>query len=303
MCGIAGVFAYGFGARELADETELVRIRDHMLKRGPDGYGIWIAADKRVGLAHRRLAIIDLSPSGHQPMVTPDDDLVVTFSGEIYNHQDLRGHLRARGHRFRSKSDTEVLLHLHREYGEGMVHHLRGMYAFAIWQQSTKTLFMARDPFGIKPLYYADNGGILRFASTVKALIHGGQVDSRPCAAGRAGFFIWGHVPEPYSIYRAIRSLPAGHTMVIKQNERPLLRQYYCFRKEIIDAEEYRGAEPSDGTVNIVRNAVRDSIKSHLVADVPLGVFLSSGIDSSVILGVASECRDTCVPGFSWLAE
>jgi asparagine synthase (glutamine-hydrolysing) len=226
-------------------------------------------------------------------MVTPDDDLVVTFNGEIYNHQDLRGHLSARGHRFRSRSDTEVLLHLYREYGEGMVEHLRGMYAFAIWQQSTKTLFMARDPFGIKPLYYADNGSILRFASTVKALIHGGQVDSRPCAAGRAGFFIWGHVPEPYTIYRAIRSLPAGHTMVIRQNERPLLRQYYCLRKEIIDAEGCRGAEPSEGTANIVRNAARDSIKSHLVADVPLGVFLSSGIDSSIILGVASEVRET----------
>ena len=175
----------------------------------------WLGADGRVGLAHRRLAIIDLAPSGNQPMEDGEGRLRVTFNGEIYNYRELRRHLEARGYRFRSQSDTEVLLHLYAEYGPRMVERLRGMYAFGIWDQARRELFLARDPFGIKPLYYADDGKCFRAASQVKALLAGGAVDTAGEPAGHVGFFLWGHVPEPFTLYRGIRALPAGSTLTI----------------------------------------------------------------------------------------
>ena len=165
-----------------------------------------------MALAHRRLSIIDLSEAGAQPMGTPDQSLWVVFNGEIYNYRELRHGLESQGHRFQSQSDTEVLLHLYREYGAGMMARLRGMYAFAIWDNVRKSLLLSRDPFGIKPLYYADDGQTLRFASQVKALLAGGAVDTRPQPAGHAGFFLWGYVPEPYTLFQGIRALPAGST-------------------------------------------------------------------------------------------
>jgi len=172
MCGIAGIFAYGAGAPPV-DKEELLHVREAMVRRGPDGEGLWIAPDSRIGLAHRRLAIIDLSADGAQPMATPDGRLCVTFNGEIYNYRELRRELITKGHVFRSQSDTEVLLHLFADRGPKMVHALRGMYAFGIWDAREQSLFLARDPFGIKPLYYADDGQSFRFASQVKALLKG----------------------------------------------------------------------------------------------------------------------------------
>ena len=199
MCGIAGIFAYGESAAPV-DQAELLRIREAMIRRGPDGAGLWISPDRRVGLAHRRLAIIDLSESGAQPMATADGRYRITFNGEIYNYRELRKELQAKGYVFRSSSDTEVLLHLYADRGEEMVHALRGMYAFALWDDQRKGVFLARDPFGIKPLYYADDGRTLRVASQVKALMRGGAIASRPEAAGYAGFLIWGCVPEPFTL-------------------------------------------------------------------------------------------------------
>src|SRR5438132_13700077 len=159
MCGIAGIFSYKADA-SLVAQNELFAIREAMIRRGPDGAGMWIAEHGRVGLAHRRLAILDLSEAGAQPMSTPDSRLWITFNGEIYNFRALRAELEALGHRFRSTSDTEVLLHLYLEYGPEMVRHLRGMFAFGVWDERNRTLFLARDPFGIKPLYYSDSGGV-----------------------------------------------------------------------------------------------------------------------------------------------
>ena len=178
-----------------------------------------ISVDGRIGLAHRRLAIIDLSAGGAQPMATADGRLRVTFNGEIYNYRELRKELEAKGYRFHSTSDTEVLLHLYAHRGEEMVHALRGMYAFAIWDERANSVFLARDPFGIKPLYYADDGQSLRFASQVKALLRGGAIDAAPEPAGSVGFLIWGNVPEPYTLYRGIRSLPAGADHAVAGDE------------------------------------------------------------------------------------
>ena len=181
MCGIAGVYAYHYAANAVRRD-ELLRIRDHMAARGPDDAGTWFAADGRVGFAHRRLSIIDLSERSAQPMLSADGDLVITFNGEIYNYRALRRALEAEGRSFRTQSDTEVLLHLYAVKGAAMLDDLRGMFAFAIWDAKRGELFAARDRFGIKPFYYADDGWTFRFASQVKALLAGGalQHGSRP---------------------------------------------------------------------------------------------------------------------------
>ena len=216
MCGIAGIFAYNSGS--VVEEKELLACREAMVARGPDGSGAWISPDGDIGLASRRLSIIDLTDAGAQPMATEDGSLRLVFNGEIYNYRALRSGLEARGHRFRSESDTEVLLHLYRERGQNMVHDLRGMYAFALWDDRKKGLLLVRDPFGIKPLYYADDGSSIRFASQVKALLKTGRVDRSCQPAGHVGFFLWGYVPEPYTLYRGVRALPAGSTLWIDRS-------------------------------------------------------------------------------------
>src|ERR1700720_199282 len=184
MCGIAGLYAYHDAANPV-DMTELRSIRDHMAARGPDGRGEWLAPNGRVGLGNRRLAIIDLSDGGAQPMASANR--VITFNGEIYNYRSLRSGLEAKGYVFRTRSDTEVLLHLYAAKGEAMVADLRGMFAFAIWDADAGALFVARDPYGIKPLYYSDDGRTFRFASQVRALIAGGAILRELDAAGQGG--------------------------------------------------------------------------------------------------------------------
>jgi asparagine synthase (glutamine-hydrolysing) len=164
MCGVAGIYAYHSSAPPV-DRDELRAIRDHMAARGPDGKGEWVSQNNRVGLGHRRLSIIDLSDRAAQPMASSDGQLVISFNGEIYNYRELKKELEAKGRVFRTESDTEVLLHLYAEKGEAMLGDLRGMFAFAIWDARKQALFLARDPYGIKPLYYADDGKTFRFFS------------------------------------------------------------------------------------------------------------------------------------------
>ena len=214
MCGINGIFAYHYAAERDRSRRADPHARPHGRARA-GRRGVWISADARCGLGHRRLSIIDLSPAGAQPMASADGNLVVTFNGEIYNYRELRRELEAKGRAFRSQSDTEVLLHLYAEKGEDMVHDLRGMFAFAIWDAERGSLFLARDPYGIKPLYYADDGWTFRFASQVKALLAGGAISRDPDPAGQVGFYLFGSVPEPFTTYRDIRALPAGSTLMV----------------------------------------------------------------------------------------
>ena len=288
MCGIAGIFAY-HNAAPLVDQAELLRIREAMVARGPDGVGLWVSASKRVGLAHRRLAIVDLSETGAQPMATPDDRLQVVFNGEIYNYRELRKELEAKGYRFRSTSDTEVLLHLYAEYGPGMVQCLRGMYAFAIWDEKNRGLFLARDPFGIKPLYYANDGTTIRVASQVKALLKGGGIDTTPEPAGHVGFFLWGHVPEPYTLYKGIRALPAGTTLRVDATGREETRQFFDISDELAKASDTPLSITREEMRERLRAALLDSVRHHLIADVPVGVFLSAGLDSTTLAALAKE--------------
>ena len=286
MCGLVALFAYHRDAPAV-DADELARISAAMARRGPDGEGSWIGPAGQVGLAHRRLAIIDLDTSANQPMeFTPPgagDAVRITYNGEIYNYRALRDELEAKGHVFRTQSDTEVLLHLYQEHGADMVRRLRGMYALAIWDEARRGLLLARDPFGIKPLYVADDGRTLRVASQVKALLAGGAVDKAPDPAGHAGFFLFGYVPEPHTLYAPIRALPAGSTLWVDEGGGRREQSFFDVSETLADG--------GTGEAEDLGDLLRDSVTHHLVSDVPVGVFLSAGLDSATLTGLASEAH------------
>ena len=288
MCGIAAIYAYddrgvAAGAGALRSASEWMRCR------GPDGSGEWTSSDARICLSHRRLAIIDPSDAGAQPMRTSDGAHVISFNGEIYNYRELRRELEQKGFRFRSGTDTEVLLHLYADRGERMMTALRGMFAFTLWDERRKGLFLARDHFGIKPLYYADDGRTIRVASEVKALLAGGSVDTTPNLAAHSGFFVWGHVPDPHTMYRGIRALPAGHTMWIDRDGARAPRAYADLAAMLARADAERPRMDARERAERLRAAMLESVRHHLVADVDVGVFLSAGIDSTVLAALAAE--------------
>jgi asparagine synthase (glutamine-hydrolysing) len=286
MCGVVASYAYSASANPV-DRDELRAVRDHMAARGPDGQGEWFSADGRVGLAHRRLSIIDLSEAGAQPMASADGRVVISFNGEIYNYRELRRELQAKGRVFTTGSDTEVLLQLYAEHGTAMLDKLRGMFAFALWDGARRSLLLVRDPFGMKPLYYADDGRTMRAASQVKALLKA-PVDTSPEPAGHAGFFLWGSVPNPWTLYRAIRSLPPGHFMWVDEHGTGA-PEPYCL---ITDVIAQACAQPARGSrqeaLEHITAALRDSVSAHLVADVPVGVFLSAGLDSAMLTSLTA---------------
>jgi len=289
MCGVAGIYAYHYAANPIRRE-ELLRIRDHMRSRGPDASGCWISRDERVGLGHRRLSVIDLSAAANQPMRSGDGKLVISFNGEIYNYRALRRELERQGCRFTTESDTEVLLQLYRARGTEMFHALRGMYAFALWDEDRASLLLARDPYGIKPLYYADDGWTVRIASQVKALLAGGAVSRDREPAGVVGFYLLGSVPEPYTLYREIRAVPAGGYVWVSSTgpQRPV-NHFSIARVWAAAQRSDEGELPNEQTLELIRGALVDSVRHHLVADVPVGVFLSSGIDSGALVGLMRD--------------
>src|ERR1700691_5095583 len=201
MCGIAGILISG--RSEASDFTEtLSQLSGAMATRGPDASGLWVSRTHAAGFAHRRLSIIDVNARSDQPMHSADGRYTIVFNGEIYNYRELRCGLESKGRQFVTTGDTEVLLQMYLEYGADMMTRLRGMYAFGIWDEQAQELFLARDPVGIKPLYYAVCAGNFYFASQVKALLTVPGVDSREEPAGHVGFFVWGSVPEPWTLYR-----------------------------------------------------------------------------------------------------
>jgi asparagine synthase (glutamine-hydrolysing) len=288
MCGIAGIVAYHYAALDV-DRGELRRMRDHMAARGPDGSGEWCSADNRVGLGHRRLAIIDLNERAAQPMTSQDGRLAIVFNGEIYNYSALRRELEEKQHVFRTASDTEVLLHLYADRGEDMVKDLRGMFAFGLWDERKRALLLARDPYGIKPLYYADDGWTLRFASQVKALLAGGKISRDPEPAGHVGFYLFGNVPEPYTMWRDIRAVPAGSTMWVDRVGSSEPRPYFSLARVYDDAQSEPVRLDERELRQFAREAFLDSMRHHLVADVPVGAFLSAGIDSGSLVGLMRD--------------
>src|SRR3954463_13517145 len=290
MCGINAIFAYG-GVAPAVDRDEVIATRECMLSRGPDAGDAWFSDDGRVGLGHRRLAIIDLSPGGAQPKHF--NQLTLVFNGEIYNYRELRAQLEARGRRFTSQSDTEVLLQLYDEKQESMLGELRGMFAFSLWDGARRRMLLARDPYGIKPLYYAGDGGTIRIASQVQALAGSGKVSKQFDPAGAAGFFLRGTVPEPFTMYRAIRALPAGSYAYVDAKGVSEPVQYFSIAATLRDAVDAGGNFTEDQRREIVHDAVLESVRYHMVADVPVGAFLSAGIDSTAVVALARESGAT----------
>jgi len=287
MCGIACLYSYNPVIAK-THVSELTRICNYMQNRGPDGSGQWFSEDRRVALGHRRLSIIDPSDLAAQPMISMNSDFIISFNGEIYNFHLLREQLKQKGHHFRSHSDTEVLLALYAENGSAMLRDLRGMYAFAIWDHCRQGLFLARDPFGIKPLYYADDGQTFRAASQVRALLAGGGIDTAPEPAGHVGFFLWGNIPEPYTLYRQIRSLPAGSCLWVDVDGSHEPETFANIADTI--AFSTKAVEYDDKLIHkSLRHALLDSVKHHLVADVPVGLFLSAGLDSATLAALSAE--------------
>lgn len=283
MCGISGLTNWG-------NRETLARMSAIQSHRGPNDSGIW---DHRspdgsyIGLASRRLSILDLSPGGHMPMSNEDGTVWITYNGEIYNFADLRRELEGKGHRFASRTDTEVILHLYEELGEDCVTRLNGMFAFAICdlRESTPVLFMARDHFGIKPLYYTCESGRLAFASEAKALLEVPGVEAKIDLGALDQYltFLW--VPDPKTLFQGIVKLSAGHRAIFRNGELQL-SQYWDLNFPPAEYE-YRFSEET--LANEIRERFRYSVERQMVGDVPIGAFLSAGLDSSSIVAMMSE--------------
>lgn len=276
MCGIAGIFDQA--GRKPVEERELVDMLRTMPHRGPDASGIWYGADG-VGLAHVRLAIIDLRPESNQPFSSVDDSIVITYNGEIYNYLELRKELEGLGYRFRTNSDTEVLLMAYHQWGQEVCRYLNGMWAFAIYDRRQDLLFCSRDRFGIKPFYYALVSGRLIFASEVKALLQIAKelAEIDPDAVSKLiRASIAGHVPEHFC--RNVRRLPAAHNMVVKRNGMPLFKRYWDYPTNFDRNISFESA------CDRFRELLLDSIRLRMRSDVPVGTTLSGGVDSSTIV-------------------
>jgi asparagine synthase (glutamine-hydrolysing) len=303
MCGIAGVVS-GRGAEAPDFEGMLGAMSRVLAARGPDAEGLWVSRNRAVGFAHRRLSIIDLSTRSDQPLHSTDGRYSIVFNGEIYNYQELREELKKRGRVFVTSGDTEVVLQGFAEYGPELLGKLRGMFAFGVWDEQKQEIFLARDPYGIKPMYYAEAGGHLCFASQVKALRPVPGVDLREEPAGHVGFFVWGSVPEPWTLFRGIRCLPSGSWL---RANRDGIQETRKFDSPV---EMFRRFQPeempkSEGEcLERVHAALEDSVRAHQIADVPVSIFLSAGIDSSMMAALVAEERhdlETLTLGFDKL--
>ncbi len=292
MCGIAGIF--DFHANRHIDQALLEHMNDALIHRGPDDSGVFIQPG--VGLAHRRLSIIDLA-GGRQPITNEDDSLVIVFNGEIYNFLNLRRMLIGKGYKFKTDSDTEVILHAYHLWGEECVLHLQGMFAFAIWDKKNKSIFLARDRMGIKPLYYAFlNNGEFIFASELKSLVIHPEFENILSPNAIDEYFAFGYVPEPKTIYKNVFKLPPGHFLSVKWGHQACYPQAYW--DVVFDPKERSEQQALDECLENLDKVVQ----SHLVSDVPLGAFLSGGVDSSAVVSAMSKVNPnvkTCSVAFS----
>jgi asparagine synthase (glutamine-hydrolysing) len=294
MCGINGI-ALSSNSRRSIDVAALERMRDVLTHRGPDDQGIFVDTRAgRIGLGHRRLSIVDVA-SGHQPMTNEDGSLQIIYNGEIYNHADFRSSLEARGHVYTTHCDTETILHLYEEYGDRCVDHLRGMFAFAIWDQSRRELFIARDRLGVKPLYYAQtNDGSLYFASEIKALLEVSTIKAELNYQALPDYLA-NHAPSgEETLFSGIKRLLPGHTLLWRDGA----IQIKCYWDISFAKDEDLNRSDKDYIAEWTE-LFRESVRLRLMADVPLGMFLSGGIDSSAIAAVMSPMIAEPIKTFS----
>jgi asparagine synthase (glutamine-hydrolysing) len=280
MCGITGIF--NVDGRPVSIGV-LRRMTDAVRHRGPDGEGFW--ADSFVGFGHRRLSILDLSPLGHQPMQTEDGDLVLTYNGEIYNFQNLRGELEARGHRFRSQCDTEVVLASYKEWGPDCVRRFNGMFAFAVWDRGRNRLFLARDRYGIKPLYYYHKNGTFLFGSEIKSILQHPEVSVGVSIEALNEYFSFQNIFSDLTLFEGVTLLPAAHTLMVTLGSGGSVQRCrywdYDFRdEERLSADEY---------VEELDRLFEQAVNRQLLSDVEVGSYLSGGMDSGAVTSVASQ--------------
>jgi asparagine synthase (glutamine-hydrolysing) len=301
MCGIAGMIDWRAATSADALRSVGEAMNDTLRHRGPDGSGVWVEAEGGAALCQRRLAIIDLSPGGAQPMHSADRRYVITFNGEIYNYRDIRSELAAAGRQMRSDSDTEVLLEACALWGvEAAIERAIGMFAFALWDRSTRTLHLARDRLGIKPLYYADAPGRVLFASELKALrvVPGWKPTIDDDAV--AGYLRHAYIAQPRTIYREASKLPPGHILTLRPGRSPAPKCFWDLRGIAVAGQARNDPAPDENeAVERLDALLRDSVKLRMIADVPLGAFLSGGIDSSTVVALMQAQSSRPVKTFS----
>ena len=283
MCGIVGKI--NFDPTEHVAREQIERMADSVRHRGPDDSGVWTSGN--AGLGHRRLSIIDLSSSGRNPMCNEDQTVWIVFNGEVYNFQQLRPTLEARGHRFKSRTDTEVVLHAYEEYGLDCVRHFRGMFAFAIWDTRLRRLLLARDRLGVKPLFHAVTSSGILFGSEIKAILAAGEIDYDPDPIAIHQFLMLQCIPSPRTAFQDIKKLPPASILVWQEGHEPRIEKYW-------NPDYSRPSrENKHDVVRQVRDLVQEATEIRLIADVPIGLFLSGGIDSACVLAATRRA----VPG------
>src|SRR5678815_3532813 len=291
MCGINGI-AFSSRSRRRVDAAALKTMRDVITHRGPDDEGIYI--DENIGLGHRRLSIVDVA-SGHQPMTNEDGSLYIIYNGEVYNHSDYREDLEARGHVYRTHCDTETILHLYEDYGDACVEHLRGMFAFAIWDRNKRELFIARDRLGVKPLYYVhSDDGSLYFASEIKALLEARAVKPELNFAALPDYLANHATSGEETLFVGVKRLLPGHSLLWRDGQ-IAIKKYWDLTFSNSNSTHRTGKEYIAEWLDLFRTAVR----LRLMADVPLGMFLSGGIDSSAIAAMMSTMVNEPIKTFS----
>jgi asparagine synthase (glutamine-hydrolysing) len=295
MCGICGIVAWNGGVA--CDEATVKRMRDTLVHRGPDDAGVFIRPDDRVALGHRRLSIVDLSPAGHQPMANEDGTVWITYNGEVYNHVELRRELEAKGHVFRSGTDTEAIVHLYEEDGPRCLQRLEGMFAFAIWDGRRGELFLARDRVGVKPLYYARLPGGFVFGSEVKALLEHPAVKRELDEEGFRDYLTYSFAPPPRTMYLGVSKLAPAEWMTVSSDGSTRRERWWTplSRSHIEETEQLS----DDEMIGRLRDLLRDSIAKRMMSDVPFGVFLSGGLDSSANVALMAELVEGPVRTFA----
>jgi asparagine synthase (glutamine-hydrolysing) len=296
VCGITGVFEFGATERPV-DGKVLERMRDTLVHRGPDDGGVWISSDRRVGFGHRRLSIIDLSPNGHQPMSNEDGSIWITYNGEIYNHARLRPELEARGHVYRSRTDTETLLHLYEEEGPDFLQRLEGMFALAIWDSRRGELLLARDRIGVKPLYYAVLPGTILFGSEIKAILEHPRMSRGVDRAALYHYLTFIASPAPRTLFQGIHKLPPATRMNVDRHG-AIRSTTYWDPFEVPPDPEARYDDAEDCAARI-RTLLDEAIAKRMMSDVPFGVFLSGGLDSTANVALMARHMDRPVRTFS----
>jgi asparagine synthase (glutamine-hydrolysing) len=294
MCGIAGVVEFSANEPQI-NESILISMSDVIIHRGPDSDGRWISNDRKCGLTFRRLAIIDLSPAGNQPMSTPDGRYSIVFNGEIYNHLDLRKELEAKGYKYRSGSDTETILYGYSEWGEEIVQKMLGMWGLAIWDNEKKELFCARDRIGIKPLYYTNQNGRFLFASEIKSILQHPSISKEMNFDELPNYLNWGMSGNRESLFKGIKKLTAGHHLKLKKDGSIEVKRYWSPIKK---DQTYTNLDEKEIQTEVLR-LLRQSIKDRMMSDVPFGVFLSGGVDSSLNVALMAELMDRPVDTFT----